>query len=114
MFLYFLLLTGNSDYLDLEPGSFSGDDIFIVDPGFRGCAQLTVIGDVMPEGNETLQLRLVTDMGNPNIIVNANFVFDPNVTEVIIINDDGDIPSMCLYIRLLYSGLFSYSQNICI
>ena len=69
-------------------GSFSGDDITLVSPNYRGCAQLRLLDDNVMEGTETLQLSLVTDNINIGTSVNANFVFDPNVTEVCILDDD--------------------------
>ncbi len=101
--LFISCLTETDDYLDLEPGRFNGDSVFIQAPEFRGCAQLTVAGDVIPEGNETLQLQFVTIAFTS---INAKFVIDPNVTEVIIIDDDEEIASMFIYnySGTLYSG----------
>lgn len=69
-------------------GRFSGDDIVLAFPSYFGCAQLTLLDDNMLEGTETLQLSLVTDNFNIGTSVSANFMFDPNVTEVCILDDD--------------------------
>ncbi len=91
MNLLLYIHAGNLDYFTLTPGMFGGDQVSLVSPDFRGCAVFTVIGDTMPEGNEMLELRLVAD--NPNALVNGNFIYDPNVTRIIIEDDDTITPS---------------------
>ncbi len=80
------------DYLTLTPGMFGGDQINIANPDFRECALLTIIGDTLAEDDETVELRLVSD--NINGLVTANFIYEPNVTRVIIQDDDTTTPSV--------------------
>ena len=81
------LHSGGLDYRPLVAGSFDGDDVNLDHPNFQGCAQLILLNDDLVEGTETLQLSLVTDDA-ANGFINANFIFDPSVTEVCILDDD--------------------------
>ena len=78
---------GGIDYDSLIAGSF-GTDVFLDRNNPRMCVTINLIDDAFNEGNETLMVRMNID---PLIgaIIDGNFRFEPNVTEVVIEDLEG-------------------------
>ena len=87
-FTCILSLAVEADFIHLESGRFTGDNIDILSPNFEGFARLRIRDDTLVEGTETLQLRFVTNDTINGGSVNANITFDPSIAEVCILDDD--------------------------
>ena len=75
------------DYQPLVAGSIGSDVILDRNLG-RMCLNISLIDDTIDEGSENLTLQFNFD---PNLgaVVDGNFRFDPNITEVVIRDLEG-------------------------
>ena len=91
MFKY--LTGGGVDYNSLIAGNF-GTDIFLDRNTPRMCVTIDLIDDALDERSESLTVQMNIDplLG---AIIDGNFVLDPNITEVIIEDLEGNTTDMC-------------------
>ena len=75
------------DYDPLIAGSL-GTDVFLDRNNQRMCVTINLIDDTLNEGSESLMVRFNMD---PHLgtVIDGNFRFDPNITEVIIEDLEG-------------------------
>ena len=82
----FLFSQGNGqDYVSLNPPDF-GTDIFLFADSPRMCQTVTIIDDDLVEGNESL--TVVFDLSTMGSFMDGMFRYEPNVTEIVIIDND--------------------------
>ena len=86
---YFFLLffpPGNGqDYVSLNPPDF-GTEIFLFADSPRMCQTVTIIDDSEVEGDESFTVEF--DLTNVAGFMDGMFRYEPNVTEIIIIDND--------------------------
>ena len=83
------------DYEPLVAGAV-GTDVILDRNSPRMCLDITLIDDSIVEGSENLMARFNFDpvLG---ALVDGNFRFDPNVTEVVIQDMDGEIKLITIH-----------------
>ena len=90
------------DYEPLVAGS-PGTDIFLDRNTPRMCININLIDDSIDEGSENFQVRFNFDPAL-GAIVDGNFRFDPNVTEIVIQDMESEI-DILIAVKLCYYGV---------
>lgn len=81
-----MFFTGNGqDYVSLIPEGF-GTEVFLFADSLRMCLTVTIIDDNEVEGNESF--TVVFDLSNMAGFMDGMFRYEPNVTEIVIIDND--------------------------
>ena len=83
-----LIFTGNLDYVPLVPGAV-GSDVVLDRNNPRMCVEITLIDDNINEADENLMVRFNLDPAL-GAVVDGNFRFEPNITEVVIQDLEGE------------------------
>ena len=73
------------DYVSLNPPDF-GTDIFLAGDSPQMCQTVTIIDDSEVESNESF--TILFDLSTMGGFMDGMFRYDPNVTEIIIIDND--------------------------
>jgi hypothetical protein len=81
--LYFSLIGNGQDYVSLIPPD---TEIFLFADSPQMCANVTIIDDDEVEGNESF--TIVFDLSNMAGFMAGMFRYEPNVTEIVIIDND--------------------------
>ena len=76
------------DYIPLVAGSV-GSDVVLDRNNPRMCVEITLTDDAIDEMSENLMVRFNIDPAL-GAVIDGNFRFDPNITEVVIQNLEGE------------------------